>query len=149
MKKLIIFFILFIFVFQVMDAQKNLLYIYDQRKFSHIGIGINGEATYLFSIKSKNKNFQNDAFLFSIPNQEGFETYKPLNEIVQKVDLDTLDFINLDDLTKKDPWNLHNFLSSQKKIFLVRNKSGNQEKFVMYPLIYEGTRKNRDMLKLH
>lgn len=147
MKKKLFYLLVFSICFESYSQGKTLL-IYD--KTPSINIGTKGKAFYLISFKSRDKRFDTNSYKFIISNKDGFETYKPLNKVGKVVALDTLDYLNLKELRAKPPWELHNFLSLKKNIYLIVKKQNvNSENtiFLRYPLIYKGTQKNLEMLK--
>ncbi|QTE21308.1 hypothetical protein [Polaribacter cellanae] len=105
-----------------------------------------GNLYYIFSIKSIDKTFNNDAYKFIVPNKIGFDKFKKLEEVENKIAIDTLsNFINVTHLKKYNPCELHKNLSIRRTIFLVYKNKYSENVFI--PLIYEGTQKNIEVLK--
>ncbi len=142
--KLFITLILTLYSLILFSQKKETLYILDNKRI--INSDEHRQLHYLFSIKSKNKKFNNDAYLFTIPNQVSFDNFKDIEDLEKEVKLDTIqNVVDLRKLGKKKPCDLHDFLSL-KNIFLVYKKRS-MSRMVCLPLIYEGTQKNAEMMK--
>jgi len=83
-----------------------------------INADYDGGLHYLFNIKSKEKKSGSDAYKFILKNRNGFE-YKKLTDIGKNVDLDTLEYSTISDLSKIENCELHELLSKKQEIFLV------------------------------
>ncbi|MCG8235126.1 hypothetical protein [Tenacibaculum finnmarkense] len=152
MKKVNIIIIILFGIVQNVIAQKNTLYLFIEKPFfqyqtiKNIRIG--------FTAISKDKRFVCDYYQFGVFNLHWSEEKKdvinlPINNLREKVKIDTIPYETIKSLThKKKWWKVHNQLSLYKKIFLVENienKNGintSQSNYYIIPLIYEGTRKN-------
>tara|TARA_R100000789_G_C2944219_1_gene133032 strand:+ start:131 stop:601 length:471 start_codon:yes stop_codon:yes gene_type:complete len=141
--------------FKICVAQEDTLRILDDNAI--ITSDINGKLYYLFKIKSKNPDFQWDSYKFIIPNQKGFDEYYSVHEMQEEVDIDSINSKAIKDLSKEmTNWEIHNFLSKKRKIYLINNKKPNRVNnklnskiYYSYPLIYQGTQKNIEVLNLH
>ena len=141
--------------FKICAAQEDTLKILDENAI--ITSDINGKLYYLFKIESKNSDFQWDSYKFIIPNQKGFDEYYSVHEMKEKIYIDSRNTTAVKDLSKEmTNWEIHNFLSKKRKIYLItkqktkrsRNKM-NSIIYYSYPLNYQGTQKNIEVLNLH
>lgn len=138
-------------LFAQIDVEKQqVLVIYDENGF--VNSDELGLFHYLISVKSKDSLFKRDGYKFVINNQTGFEKYADLEEIGEEVSLATLEYIEISDLANLTNCELHNYLSRQKKIYVIfndnKNSFGGIDSYRKYPVIYEGTQKNLEMLKM-
>lgn len=109
-----------------------------------------------FIINSDDKRFVCDYYEFLIHSyqgwdEEGNDVYVSLKDLRKKVKIDTLKCETISSLSKeKKWWEIHNYLSLKKKIFLLEkretvfNSKTNKFDFGYFimPMVYEGTRKN-------
>ena len=140
--------------FKICAAQEDTLKILDENAI--ITSDINGKLYYLFKVESKNPDFQWDSYKFLIPNQKGFDEYYSLHEMKEEIYIDSINSIAIKDLTKEmTNWEIHNFLSKKRKIYLINKKTKrsnnkvNSTIYYSYPLFYQGTQKNIEVLNLH
>jgi len=140
--------------FNSLFAQNDTLRIFDQK--AKIISDEDGKLFYYLSIKSENPDFEYDTYKFIIPNQIGFDEYENVNKIKRKVRIDSMDISEPKELSKMSNCELHNNLSKKSKIYLVDEKEfknySNGEKYMenfIYPLIYQGTEKNIQILDMH
>lgn len=109
-----------------------------------------GTLHYIISIKSKDSTFKYDSYKFIIPNKIGFDKYDNLNNMEKSIVIDNLEYTNICNLKDFTPCELHNLLSSKKNINLIYKKKSYQSvNYVKVPLIYNGTQKDIEMLKLN
>lgn len=106
-----------------------------------------GQLYYLISIKSSDTLFDRDGYNFILNNRRGFEEYAALKELGEKVSIDTLNYVTIPDLTDFSNCELHNYFSLKKEIYVIF-KNKNNSIFSKYPIIYTGTQKNVEMLKM-
>ena len=125
------------------QQKEKILYLKDNNPI--INADENGCLHYLISIKSLNKDFNSDAYKFIIPNRVNFDKFKNLKDLENNIHLDSIhNIVNLKNLEKDEPCEIHNKLSIQKKIYLVY-KTNN--KYVYIPIVYKGTQKNIESMK--
>ncbi len=123
-----------------------MLYILDEDGFSNVG-GFD-EIIYLINIKRPKGEFDSDSYKFNVPNQVGFEEYKKFKDIRTEIDLDTISFITVDELSKKGSCELHEFFSKLKhKNAYIYSIVKIKKAFYTFPINYKGTEKNLYMLK--
>lgn len=144
--------ILFLISSQINIAQSDTLYIMVEKPI--FGSNCYGATGTGFSLVSKDKNYYNDYFAFTIQNAKGIDEkgdfeYYTLKETRKKIDVSTISHETILSLSKnKEWWEIHNAISLYKKIYLLEkkentehNKNNNVLYFIM-PMKYEGTRKN-------
>jgi len=121
------------------------LFILDENGF--VNSDEKGQLYYLVSMKSRDTLFDRDGYNFILNNRRGFEEYASLNEMGAKVSLDTLNYVKISDLAHFSNCELHNYLSLKKEIYVIfKNKKDSS--YWRYPVIYTGTQKNVEMLKM-
>ncbi|WP_394906733.1 hypothetical protein [uncultured Mesonia sp.] len=116
-------------------------YVYDSR--SSISSDEDSRLYYTLIIKSNNKDFNSDAYKFQILNQKNFDEFLDLNEIKNKIDIDSINYYNVEDLKKFEPCGLHEFISKKNKFYLIINED---EIFFTIKMNYIGTEKNLELL---
>lgn len=125
------------------------LYILDADAI--INSDIVGRLYYRIILKSPDKRFMNDCYKFIIPNQVGFEEYRPIKDFKDEILLDTVRYIELEKMEKMGRWEIHNYFSSKKKIFLITNKTPDkneeEQRYSLFVLGYTGTEKNQGILR--
>ncbi len=134
--------------------KKDTLYIYEESPI--INADYEGKLHYFITFKSQESTFNVDSYKFIIPNKAEFDKRISLNKLGKVIALETLEYIEKTKLSVIKPCELHNFFSIKKKIYLVRKKiiknhsdnSGNKVNFMIYPLLYKGTEKDTELLKL-
>src|SRR5699024_6485806 len=87
-----------------------------------------------------------DVFVFkpvikSDTNSVNIETQSHLRGLWNVVALDSIDYVRVSTLQNKKAPQLNRILSTYKKIYLVRFKSGKIQKFYSYYVYYRGTHK--------
>jgi len=134
-------------------AQNDTLRIFDKK--ARIVSDEDGKLFYYLSIKSENPDFEFDTYKFIIPNQIGFDEYENVNKLKRKVSIDSLEISEPKELSKISNCELHNNLSKKSMIYLIyetelKNYSNGKkymENFI-YPIIYQGTEKNIQILDM-
>ena len=147
MKKRLYVLFLCIFVFQGLSAQSNEYYIFVDDLFyrfsyeKQLGTG--------FAIKSNDKRFVADYYIFSVQNLKGFDNnggyeYFTLDEIRTEVNLEKLNIHEFSYFENKKNWQVHEELSLVSEIFLIQKVKESNGSYNCYkiPVVYEGTRKN-------
>jgi len=136
--------------FKVGLAQENTLKILDENGI--ITSDFNGKLFYMFKIESENPDFKWDSYKFIIPNQKNFDEYYSVDDMKKEINIDSINTTTLKNLAKEmTNWEIHNFLSKKREVYLIsksKNKM-NSKKYYSYPLIYQGTQKDIEVLNLH
>ncbi len=128
------------------EKKNDLLYILDEDGFSNVG-GFD-EIIYLINIKRPKGEFGSDSYKFNVPNQVGFEEYKKFKNIRAEIDLDTISYISMDELSHKGTCELHEFFSRIKyKNAYIYSIVKIKKRYYTFPINYKGTEKNLYMLK--
>lgn len=120
------------------------LYILDE--IAVINTNDEGHINYILNIHHKEKkNKESDGYMFTIPNQVGFDEYLMLKEIGTPVDIDKIFYETKDSLSNKTFNETHNIFSYSKNIYLICKI---KDKYIQYPLNYKGTQKNLNIIDL-
>ena len=125
--------------------KEDTLIILDENGF--VNSDEKGQLYYLISMKSRDTLFDRDGYNFILNNRRGFEEYASLNEMGEKVSLVTQNYLKITDLAQFSNCELHNFLSLKKEIYVILKNKKNST-YWKYPVLYTGTQKNVEMLKM-
>lgn len=131
------------FITQNIFSQKDVLYLMIDKPFFSQQ---DDEIVTGFIVKSKDKRFICDYFEFKIFNSFYSEDkndidYYKIDELRKSVKIDTIEYETLNSfIENKEFWEIHNELSLKSKIYLIEKKDS--LKYYLFPMIYEGTRKN-------
>ena len=134
-------------------SQNDNLYILVEEPFYVVN---ENNITTEFGIKSEDKRFNLDFYRFQVSNFQGLDekgknVYHSLSELKEEVNLDSINSMTIEDLRKNHKWwEIHNFLSLKKDIYVVEKSKGKwqQEKnsfsylYFSIPVEYLGTTKN-------
>ena len=140
--------ILFITNIFSQDFEQKQLYILDEEPI--IKDDEEGRINYYIILKSIDSIFINDAYIFNIPNRIGFDDFSTLKDIKKEINLDTVVYVKKNKLKSMEPWVLHNYLSTNKIIYLITKNNTKQSKepiFYEYKIIYNGTLKDLEFIQ--
>jgi len=136
LKKVIFISVLFILTFNVFSQDKIVLELNDDISFG--GNGSNG-FDFAFSIKSLDKRFQFDTYLFNTPNWKTFDEKIKLDELKKEVDFEINKTIKIDDLKNIGACEMHEMFSLTKTIYFIKKQQG---KYFYWKITYKGTIKD-------
>ena len=136
LNKLLSFYVLIFFSLNIFSQETILLELNENIRFG--GNGSNGY-DFAFSIKSLDKRFKHDAYLFNTPNWKIFDSEIKLDELKKEMDFELDNIINYDILKETDACETHEKFSLAKSIYLIKKQKG---KYFYWKLTYNGAVKN-------
>ena len=93
-------------------CQESNFYILDED--GYLNTDEHSKIHYLFKVKRNDSIFGMDTYIFLVPNRVGFDEFLTIKELRKSIDLNSVNYVETEELSKMGSCDLHEFFSKKK-----------------------------------